>query len=144
MWIRAAALTVALAAPAVFACEQHQKAEASSKKAEAKIVTVAQVAEWQKAKAATAVDANGQETRAKFGVIPGAVLLSSSSQYDVSKELPAKKDAQLVFYCANTKCTASDAAAKRATEAGYTDVNVLRDGIAGWKGAGQPTQVPQS
>jgi rhodanese-related sulfurtransferase len=92
---------------------------------------------------ATPVDANGKETRAKQGVIPGAVLLTSSSQYAV-EELPKEKDAKLVFYCANEKCSASHKAAKRALENGYTDVAVLPEGIAGWKQAGQPTQKPNS
>ena len=36
---------------------------------------------------------------------------------------------------------ASHEAARRATDAGYTDVNVMADGIFGWKNAGQPLQV---
>lgn len=47
-------------------------------------------------------DANGTNTRRKEGIIPGAKLLSSSSQYNVAKELPADKSTKLVFYCANT------------------------------------------
>ena len=59
--------------------------------------------------------------------------------YDVAKELPADKNAKLVFYCANTMCKASEQAANRALEAGYVDVAVLPDGIMGWKSAGQKT-----
>ena len=44
-------------------------------------------------------DANHPSTRGHFGVIPGAHLLSSSDNYDVAKELPADKNAKLVFYC---------------------------------------------
>ncbi|MCC7382043.1 MAG: rhodanese-like domain-containing protein [Deltaproteobacteria bacterium] len=84
------------------------------------------------------VDANGAETRQKYGVIPGAVLLTSSSEFDVSKELPAKKDQKLVFYCANEKCGASKRAAERALDNGYVDVAVLPAGIMGWKQAGLP------
>jgi len=47
-------------------------------------------------------DANHPSTRENFGIIPGAHLLSSSSNYDVAKELPADKNAKLVFYCADT------------------------------------------
>ena len=47
-------------------------------------------------------DANTGDFRAKEGIIPGAKLLSSFNHYDVGKELPADKDATLVFYCANT------------------------------------------
>ena len=105
--------------------------------------TVAEVIDWTKAKAVTPVDANGPQTRASQGVIPGAVLLTSSSQYDV-KELPADKNGKLVFYCANEMCSASHAAAKRAMDNGYTDVTVLNAGIRGWKSAGQPTLHPNS
>jgi hypothetical protein len=47
-------------------------------------------------------DANHSSTRENFGIIPGAHLLSSSDNYDVAKELPADKNAKLVFYCADT------------------------------------------
>lgn len=102
--------------------------------------TIGQVIEWSKAKTATMVDVNDAETRGKFGVIPGAVLLSSSSEYKLT-ELPADKASKLVFYCANASCKASDAAARRAQDAGYT-VAVLQEGIMGWKKAGQATAKP--
>jgi len=34
---------------------------------------------------------------------------------------------------------ASHEAARRAVKAGYKDVSVMVDGIAGWRAAGQPT-----
>jgi len=37
---------------------------------------------------------------------------------------------------------ASHEAARRAVKAGYADVSVMGDGIAGWKAAGQPTAAP--
>ena len=52
--------------------------------------------------APTVLDANGADFRAKEGVIAGATLLSSYKAYDVAKELPARKDAPLVFYCADS------------------------------------------
>ncbi len=125
---------------AAFACEGENHMAKSMEPVKA---TVAEVATWTKAKQAIPVDANGQETRTKQGVIPGAVLLTSSSTYDV-KELPSDKSSKLVFYCANQKCGASHQAAKRAMENGYTNVAVLPEGIAGWKQAGQPTAKPNS
>lgn len=109
-------------------------------------VTVAELASKLAAKpAAVAVDVNNEKTRAKEGMIPGARLLTSASQYDPAKELGTAKDAELVFYCANTRCTASHTAAERAIEAGYTNVSILPDGIAGWKAAGKATAaVPRS
>ena len=46
-------------------------------------------------------DANGWGLRSTAGVIPGAHLLTSDDRYDVAKELPAQKNAKLVFYCAD-------------------------------------------
>ncbi|MEK7692483.1 MAG: hypothetical protein AAB425_15820, partial [Bdellovibrionota bacterium] len=59
-------------------------------------------------------DANVESTRENVGLIPGAKLLSSSKSYDLATTLPSDKKAPLVFYCANTQCTASHTAAKRA------------------------------
>ena len=85
-------------------------------------------------------DANNDKTRTKNGVIPGAKILSSYDSYDVAKELPADHAKKLVFYCANTQCSASHEAAEKASTAGYTDVSVMVDGIEGWKKAGKTTQ----
>jgi hypothetical protein len=48
-------------------------------------------------------DANPPDTRARFGIIPGAKLLSSDDSYDVVATLPSNKGAKLVFYCADTR-----------------------------------------
>jgi rhodanese-related sulfurtransferase len=129
----------ALVSTVSFACEGVDHAALM----EPKKVTVTELASWTKEKKATAVDANGQKTREKEGVIPGAVLLTSSSEYAI-KELPTAKDSRLVFYCANSKCGASHTAAKRATEAGYTNVAVMPDGISGWKKSGLETTKPNT
>ncbi len=124
------AVAAALVPAAAFACDGEMKAESPIKK-----LTVAEVAKDKKAKV---FDANSNEFRAKNGTVPGAVLLTSSSSYDL-KELPAQKDASLVFYCANSMCSASEAAAQRASQAGYTNVSVMPEGLTGWKAAGQKT-----
>jgi rhodanese-related sulfurtransferase len=83
-------------------------------------------------------DANNEQTRKENGVIPGAKMLENSTHF-ATTVLPANKDASLVFYCANTACTASHSAAKRAIDAGYKNVSVFADGIEGWKKAGLKT-----
>jgi rhodanese-related sulfurtransferase len=135
MNLKALALAVAFAAPvAAFACEgEGHSAELAPKK-----VTVPELAKLNTAKQATIFDANDNAFRSKNGIIPGAILLTSSSEFALS-ELPAKKDAKVVFYCASAMCGASNGAAKKALSAGYTDVAVLPDGLAGWKKAGQKT-----
>lgn len=133
-----AAAAVAVFLPlAAFACEGHEKKQA------VKMVSLDEAAKLQKEAKASFVDANTQDTRAKYGVIPGATLLSNSMQYAVS-ELPKDKDAKLVFYCASARCTSSHKAASMAARAGYTDVNVLAEGIRGWKEAGKPVDLPRS
>ena len=49
---------------------------------------------------ATAVDCNGDRTRKKLGVLPGAILISDEEQYGAS-ELPADKGRKLIFYCSD-------------------------------------------
>jgi rhodanese-related sulfurtransferase len=89
-------------------------------------------------------DANTAKTRIKDGLIPGAHPLSSSSDYDIKTELPADKGAILVFYCYNPSCGASHTAAKRALDAGFTDVSVMVDGIVGWEQSGGATEKPKA
>ncbi len=129
---------MASATPEAAACGAHE--------VKAGQVTVAELAAQLEAKpAAVPVDANNDKTRSSQGVIPGAKLLTSSSAYDPAQELGVAKDTHLVFYCANTRCTASHTAAKRAIDAGYTKVSILPEGIAGWKAAGKATTaVPRS
>ncbi|MES1185296.1 MAG: rhodanese-like domain-containing protein [Myxococcales bacterium] len=121
--------------------------EASEKAAPAAALaelSVPQVAAALKDKSAVVVDANNPETREKFGVVPGAVLLSDHRSYALT-ELPRDKAQPLVFYCGGTQCRASDAAASRAASAGYAKVSVMRDGIKGWVAAGQATtSAPKS
>jgi len=87
---------------------------------------------------AFAVDANSESTREKNGTVPDAIILTSSYKYELA-QLPEDKSKDLIFYCSNTNCTASDAAAERASTNGYENVHVMREGIKGWKDAGKPT-----
>ena len=106
-------------------------------------LTIAEVVKMTASKAVTILDANNTDTRTKYGVIPGAVLLSSYSGFDAAAELPGDKASKLVFYCSSTLCSAAPKAARLALDAGYTDVAVMPDGIKGWAEAGQPVaQAP--
>lgn len=107
-------------------------------------LSVPAVAAALKERKLVAVDANNPETREKYGVVPGAVLLTDHRSYALT-ELPSDKSSALVFYCGGTQCRASDAAATRAAAAGYASVSVMRDGIRGWVAAGQATtSAPKS
>ena len=105
-------------------------------------MSVKELAQLKQQGKATVYDANTADVRQQMGVIPGAKLLISAVKYEPAKELPANKSDKVVFYCYNEQCGASHMAAKRASEAGYTDVAVLPAGIKGWKDAGQPTATP--
>jgi rhodanese-related sulfurtransferase len=117
------------------------KSEKTSAKASAAVptVTVDDVDKQLAAGECVPVDANGEQTRKKMGVVPGAVLLSDSETFAVS-ELPADKAKPLVFYCGNNQCGSSHEAAGRALTAGYTNVKVMPEGIAGWVKAGKKVQ----
>jgi rhodanese-related sulfurtransferase len=135
------AMAVASEAPASGAVAAATAAP-EGRRVRVKELGVPEVAALVQAGTAVILDANGPSTRASQGIVPGARCLSSSSQYDVERELPGDKNQPLVFYCGSSECTASDTAAERAIAAGYTDVAVMRPGIAGWKAAGHPTEAP--
>jgi rhodanese-related sulfurtransferase len=138
--IAAFAVAVSFAAPAALACDGEHNAALQSPKS----VTVAEVVKLQQSEKAKAVDANSTDFRAKNGVIPGSIQLTSSTQYDPAAELPQAKDTKLIFYCASEKCGASHQAAERAIGAGYTNVMVMPEGMNGWKKSGQKTAKPNS
>ena len=89
-------------------------------------------------------DANTQETREKYGVIPGATLLSHYRDYEVSLELPADRGRKLVFYCHSPRCGAAADAARVAVAAGFTNVALYPEGIVGWADGNQPVERPES
>jgi rhodanese-related sulfurtransferase len=138
----AALAALALAVPTkAFSCDEHE-GQASAKKPAVQNMSVKELASLKQQGKATVFDANNNDTRKEAGVIPGAKLLTSAVKYDPAKELPATKSDKVVFYCYNEQCGASHQAAKKAAEAGWTDVSILNAGIMGWKAAGQPTATP--
>jgi rhodanese-related sulfurtransferase len=70
--------------------------------------------------------------------VPGAVHLDSEG-YGAA-DLPADKEAALVFYCSNPLCRKAPIAAKRAKAMGHGNVRVMSAGISGWISAGLPTE----
>ena len=107
--------------------------KAVSKQTAIKEISVTEVKHFvdTKAQNVAVLDANNSEARKDAGVVPGAILLTSYNQYAVS-ELPKDKSTTLVFYCYNSYCQASHAAAQRAIDADYKDVKVMKAGIEGW------------
>jgi rhodanese-related sulfurtransferase len=137
--MRSFVFVTALAAAACSSSSTKPATTAQAHEASIPSVTVEELDAKLAAGSSQAVDANLDETRKKLGVVPGAVLLSDSQNFQLA-ELPADKSKELVFYCANQQCGASHQAAAKAITAGYSNVRVMPDGIAGWVKAGKKTQ----
>jgi rhodanese-related sulfurtransferase len=134
----------ALVSPQVLACEGKDatiQAKAQINKVSVEDLAAKLKKNTQDKKVVTVLDVNSDKTRTKHGVIPGATLLGAYDTYKMSA-LPADKNSELVFYCASTQCGASKKAAKRALQAGYTNVGVLPAGIKGWVEAKQKAAKP--
>ena len=89
-------VVLALSAVSV-GCEKSDKAAA---KAEEQFPTMTpdEVEAQLATKSVTPVDCNGEGTRKKMGILPGAILITDEEQFGPS-ELPADKNTKLVFYC---------------------------------------------
>jgi hypothetical protein len=95
---------IALSLAAVSGCNSDKAAPgdkaADKAKDEFPAMTMDEVQKGIDAKQLTAVDCNGDRTRKKLGVLPGAIVVSDEESFAAS-ELPADKTTKLVFYCAN-------------------------------------------
>ncbi len=137
--MRTLLLAAVLAIGAGAACSKSAD-KSAEQQTKVPLVTIDELDQKLAAGECVAVDANGTGTRKKMGIVPGAVLLSDSEAFSLS-ELPADKAKELVFYCGSTQCGASHEAAGRARFAGYTNVKVMNEGIAGWVKAGKKVQT---
>ena len=88
-------------------------------------------------KSVTVIDVNSRQSWLKARV-PGAINLDPVS-YDVN-DLPADKEARIVFYCSNPMCRKAPNAARRAKKLGYANAIVMSAGINGWVRANMPTE----
>ena len=92
-----------------------------------------------KEKKVTILDVNGSESYAQAH-IPGAIDFTAKKEH-IASVLPSDKSALVVAYCGGPTCGAYAAAAKKASELGYTNVKHLSVGISGWQEARQPTEA---
>ena len=86
---------------------------------------------------ATVIDVNSRSSWLTARV-PGASNLDPVDYKD--SDLPADKDAALVFYCSNPMCRKAPNAARRAKKMGYNNVQVMSAGITGWLSAKLATE----
>lgn len=79
--------------------------------------------------------------RARWAVahVPGARNLDAATFSEA--DLPADRDAPLVFYCSTYLCRKAPTAARRAKAMGYTNVRVMSAGIQGWLGEQRPVET---
>jgi rhodanese-related sulfurtransferase len=130
-----AAAVAAFTAPAVAFAEE---ASSTEKKDAFGRMTIAQVNELIAKKDGFIFDNNSKETYAK-GHVPTAKWIAFN---DVkTADLPASKDAKLVFYCGGERCGACHVAARTAVELGYKNVFIMPAGIAGWQKAKQKLEA---
>lgn len=100
-------------------------------------VSPAELQQMMRSGGVTTIDVNSRESWISARV-PGARHLDPESLHEA--DLPADKDALLVFYCSNPMCRKAPGAARRAKAMGYGNARVLSAGIRGWIGAGLPTE----
>jgi rhodanese-related sulfurtransferase len=85
----------------------------------------------------TVIDVNDR-TRWLAARVPSARNLDPAAF--VANELPADKNATLIFYCSGYLCRKAPNAARRAKAFGYKNVHVMSAGISGWLGAALPVE----
>jgi len=100
--MRSLLLGAALALVSITGCSRDKGGSGAAAEHEQKFatMTIDEVEAAVTAKQAVAVDCNGDRTRSKLGVVPGAILITDEEQYAPS-ELPADKATKLIFYCSD-------------------------------------------
>jgi ABC-type Fe3+-hydroxamate transport system substrate-binding protein len=105
--MRSLLLATALSVAALAGCTKSSsdqaatKAEPAAAKAEEfPAMTPDEVDKALASKDVVPVDCNGERTRKKLGVVPGAIIISDEELF-VKSELPADPATKLVFYCAD-------------------------------------------
>jgi hypothetical protein len=97
--MRTLLLCAALGCAAITGCQRTEKAEPIAVD-NLPTMTPDEVEQALASGQAKAIDCNGDRTRKKHGVLPGAILISDEELY-APTELPADKAMKLIFYCAD-------------------------------------------
>jgi hypothetical protein len=91
-------LLAVMLASAAAGCSKADKADNGHVVSDLPTISVAAVDTGLAANELTTVDCNGEKTRKKFGIVPGAILVEDEELFEASV-LPADKTRKLVFYC---------------------------------------------
>ena len=78
------------------------------------------------------IDARPKRPKYDKGHIPMAVSIPWSQFDKMVDQLPADKNALLIYYCGGVKCKLSHKSAKKAASLGYTNVKVFAEGYPKW------------
>jgi len=100
------------------------------------MLTMQQVSEMLGKPGVYLLDANLPEIYEK-NHLPGAVNVTPEN---LKKCLPRDRNATVIFYCADRRCTASEGAARDAVKLGYKKVYTMPEGIFGWVRSGRATE----
>lgn len=67
--------------------------------------------------------------------IPGAINIPLKENVTFAQQVQAKarsKDQRIIVYCASTRCDASEKAAEKLENAGFTNIVCYEKGLEGW------------
>lgn len=78
------------------------------------------------------IDSRPKRKKYDKGHIPMAVSIPDSQFDKLTDQLPADKNALLIFYCGGLKCPLSHKSARKAENLGYTNVKVFAKGYPGY------------
>lgn len=72
--------------------------------------------------------------------LPGAINIPKSTIEEQAPKIIRERDADVVVYCANPKCTSSTISAEKLEDMGYTNVYEYEGGKSDWEAAGFPKE----
>jgi rhodanese-related sulfurtransferase len=72
--------------------------------------------------------------------LPGAINLPPDEAQETAGQVLADKNAEIVVYCAHSKCSASEDVAKELEAQGYKNIKRYVEGKQDWVDAGLPTE----
>jgi len=93
------------------------------------------------AKAAPLIDSRPTARRYDISHIPGAISIPDSAFDKHVGQLPADKNALVIFYCQGLTCDLSHKSAFKAEKLGYSNVKVYAGGIEDWEKNGEISAV---
>jgi rhodanese-related sulfurtransferase len=95
-------------------------------------------------KGVSLIDSRPAKRKYDNGHIPTAISIPDRVFDTLTGNLPADKNAKLIFYCGGVKCMLSHKSAFKAEKLGYTNISVYAEGFPDWKENGGLIAIPVS